>query len=71
MVWFSKNELRKLSAVCEARKAEMEAIRDSDDGEAIYLERCLAHREAEWMQHLSKKLLSVAESDAKRVEITY
>ena len=71
MVWFSRNELKKLADMCEYRMYQLEGVRDSADGEATYLERCLAHREAEWMKDLSAKLLEVAESNAKRVEITY
>ena len=70
MTRFSKYDMRKLSALCEDRKREEEKLRDSADGEATHLERCLSHREAEYMKALSAKLLAVAESNARRVEIT-
>lgn len=71
MVSFNRSELKKLAAMCDDRQYILENIRDSEDGKATHLERCLAHREAEWMKQLSAKLLEVAESNAKRIEITY
>ena len=73
MTRFSKNDLRKLAALCEERCFADELVRDNDvDGANYdYMERCLASREAEYMKALSAKLLAVAESNARRVEITY
>lgn len=70
MTRFSKCDMRKLAALCEERLLACELIRDSDDGEATYLERCLAHREAEYMKALSAKIMEVADGSARRVEIT-
>lgn len=70
MVWFSRNELKKLANMCDDRMYQLEDFRDNAES-ATYAERCLANREAEWMKSLSAKLLKVAESDARRVEITY
>ncbi len=72
MVSFNRNELRKLSAVCEDRRYGYELVRDNavDGANYSYLERCLAAREVEYMESLTKKLLSVADSNARRIEVT-
>ena len=69
MTWFSRNELKKLSALCDDRRYQMENVRDNED--VSYMERCLANHEAEYMKALSEKLWEVAESPARRVEIVY
>lgn len=73
MTWFSKNDLRKLAALCKDRQLACELVRDNevDGANYSYLERCVAAREVDYMKALSAKLLSVADSSARRVEITY
>jgi hypothetical protein len=72
MTWFSKDELRKLANLCEDRQFACELIRDGNvDGATYdYAERCFADREACYMKSLSAKLRAVADSGARRVEIT-
>lgn len=69
MVWFSKNDLRKLSALCQSRKADAQSIFDSDT--ASDTEKSLAKWEIDRMAQLSAKLEEVANSNARRVEITW
>ena len=71
MTWFSKSELKKLAALCDDRRFACELVRDNAVDGTVYSygERCLANNEAEWMKSLSAKLLEVAESNARRVEI--
>lgn len=69
MVWFSRNDLRKLSMLCQSRKADAQAIFDSDS--ASDTEKSLAKWEIDRMAQLSAKLEDVANSKARRVEITF
>ena len=73
MIWLSRTDLRKLAALCEDRRFSDELVRDNSvDGTTYsYGERCLAAHEAEYMKGLSEKLLKVADSTAKRVEIVF
>ena len=69
MVWFSKNDLRKLSMLCLSRKADAQAIFDSETSSDT--EKTLAQWEIDRMAQLSAKLEEVANSNARRVEITF
>jgi hypothetical protein len=70
--YLTKSELRKLAALCEDRRFADELVRDNavDGASYSYTERCLANHEAEWMKSLSAKLGRIADSNARRVEIT-
>lgn len=69
MVWFSRNDLRKLSMLCQSRKADAQSIFDSDT--ASDTEKSLAKWEIDRMIQLSAKLEEVANSKARRIEITF
>lgn len=69
MVWFSRNDLRKLSALCQSRKADAERILTCDS--ASGLEKAFAEHEIGRMAQLSAKLEEVANSKARRIEITF
>lgn len=69
MVWFSKNDLRKLSMLCLSREADAQAIFDSENSSDA--EKTLAKWEIDRMAQLSAKLEEVANSNARRVEITF
>lgn len=69
MVWFSRNDLRKLSMLCQSRKADAQSIFNSDT--ASDAEKSLAKWEIDRMAQLSAKLEEVANSNARRVEITF
>lgn len=64
----TQTDLRKLSNLCKAGYYEARAIMASD--EATGLEKALANHEAEYMAALLAKLDRIADSKAKRVEIT-
>lgn len=72
MEYLTKSDLKKLADLCQNRQFADEQVRDNavDGVDYSYLERCVANREAEWMKSLSAKLYRIAESGAKRVEIT-
>lgn len=72
MEYLTKSELKKLAALCEDRQFADELVRDNAVDGTIYSygERCLAANEAEWMKALTAKLLRIAGSSARRVEIT-
>lgn len=72
MTWFSKDDLRFLATLCENRRFADELVRDNAVDGTVYCsaERRKAAMEAEYMKRLSEKLLSVADSNARRVEIT-
>lgn len=55
--------------LCQSRKADAQAIFDSDT--ASDTEKSLAKWEIDRMTQLSAKLEEVANSNAKRVEITF
>lgn len=63
----SREELRKLSAICARRRFDNVEILQSS--EATNLERALAEREIAYMEYLIAKLDRIADSDARRVEI--
>ena len=69
MARFSKNDLRKLSMLCQSRKADAQSIFDRDT--ASDAEKSLAKWEIDRMTQLSAKLEEVANSNARRVEITF
>lgn len=69
MVWFSRNDLKKLSMLCQSRKADAQAIFDSDT--ASDTEKSLAKWEIDRMAQLSAKLEDVVNSKAKRIEVTF
>lgn len=73
MEYLTKSDLKKLADLCEDRQFADELVRDDEvDGTNYsYLERCVAAKEAEWMKSLSAKLLRIADSSARRVEITW
>jgi hypothetical protein len=73
MKWISRNELRKLAMLCDQRQLDDELIRDNavDGANYDYGERCIADKEACYMKSLSAKLIAIADSDAKRVEIVF
>lgn len=72
MEYITKSELRKLAKLCEDRRFADELVRDNavDGASYDYAERCLANNEAEWMKALSAKLNRIADSNARRVEVT-
>lgn len=67
MEYITREELRKLSAICAGRRFVNVEILNSDD--STNLERALAEREIAYMEHLCKKLDCIADSSARRVEI--
>ena len=69
MEYLTRPELKKLSALCHARIAEAEEVMESED--ASGLEKALADHDKCWMLKLSAKLDRIADSDAKRIEITW
>ena len=69
MVWFSKNDLRKLSMLCQSRKVDAQGIFESESSSES--EKTLAKWEIDRMTQLSTKLEEVANSNARRVEITF
>ena len=73
MEYLTKSELRKLAALCDDRRFADELVRDNavDGASYNYAERCFANHDAEWMKALSAKLMKIAESPARRVEITF
>ena len=72
MEYLRKSDLKKLAALCERLQFADELVRDNavDGVNYSHIERCLAANEAEWMKSLSAKLLRIAGSSARRVEIT-
>jgi len=68
MEWLSKNDLRILSGLCKHQHDTAEEIVESE--QASYLERALAHHESEYMEYLLRKLERIADSSARRIEIT-
>lgn len=72
MEYLTKSDLRKLAKLCEDRRFADELVRDNavDGASYSYAERCLANREAEWMKSLSAKLDRIADSSARRIEVT-
>jgi len=68
MEYLTKSDLRKLSSLCKAAYYESRWIMASED--ASDLEKALANHHAEYMTHLLEKLDRIADSNAKRIEIT-
>lgn len=70
MKYITHPELYKLSAMCRARKAEMERTLElAPDCEGTQA-GAIIHHEIAYMEHLIEKLEGIAESGARRIEIT-
>ena len=69
MIKLSRGELRKIASALDYKREALEYVRDTETEHYDYLERCIANREAELLMSLTNKLLQIADSDAKRVEI--
>ena len=68
MVAFWPSEIKKLDLLCAHRIEECESILNSK--EASEMEKALAKNEMEWMTAMFRKLSTVIDTKAKRVEIT-
>ena len=68
MEYLTKSDLRKLSSLCKAGYYENRYLEASE--EASDLEKSLAHHNAEYLSHLLVKLDRIADSSARRIEIT-
>lgn len=69
MEYLSRNELRKLSALCRTSYHEIRAFTGSS--EASGLDKALAGNYAGFLSALIVKLDRIADSDAKRIEIKF
>lgn len=65
----TRTDLKHLSRLCKACYYESRAYMASEN--ATELEKELANHQAEYMVRLMDKLDRIADSSAKRVEITY
>lgn len=68
MMYLTRVELKKLSALCSDRSGEM--LKVLYNPYATSAEKALAQLERDFMLRLHEKLESVAESKARRIEIT-
>lgn len=68
MEYLTKDELRKLSALCKRDYYESRAVMASD--EYSNFEKAICEREAAFASHLFCKLERIADSKARRIEIT-
>ncbi len=68
MEYLTKDELRKLSALCKRDYYESRAVMASDEYSS--LEKAICEREAAFASHLFCKLERIADSKARRIEIT-
>lgn len=73
MEYLTKNDLRKLAKLCEDRRFADELVRDNGVDGVLYshLERSLAAHEADWLKGLATKLDRIADSQARRIEVTF
>ena len=69
MTYLTRPELRKLALFCKSREQMANEI--LNDSTATELEKALAENERVWMNQLSAKLESIADSKIKRIEIVY
>ena len=69
MKYLTRPELIKLSAICDSRIRDAEEILRNDG--ASGLEIACARREIECMERLSAKLMEIAQSPAKRIEVVF
>lgn len=68
MVKLSKNELKKLEALCLERRSDAEWHMKKRG--ASNMEKELARLEKEYMESLILKLEDIVNNDAKRIEVT-
>jgi len=60
-------DLKKLSFLCDQRAETADNVLKSE--ETSWLEKSLANQEKEYMEYLSRKLLSVLNSDSQRIAV--